>query len=91
MLDVHGSDREWMGEAVCASADPEAWFPPKGSSTREAKRICRGGRGISPCPVRSECLSYALRHDERFGVWGGLSDRERSALVKKSKNRAAPS
>ncbi len=54
--------------ALCAQTDPEAFFPEKGGSTREAKRICLG------CEVRSECLEYALRHDERFGIWGGLSE-----------------
>jgi len=64
-------DRTWMLEARCLDADPEAFFPEKGGSTREAKRIC------AACPVRDECLDYALRHDERFGIWGGLSERER--------------
>ena len=58
---------------VCADR-PEAFFPEKGGSTREAKKICTG------CEVRSECLSYALAHDERFGIWGGLSERERRRL-----------
>ncbi len=61
----------WMLEAKCLDADPEAFFPEKGGSTREAKRIC----GV--CPVRGECLDYALSNDERFGIWGGLSERER--------------
>ncbi len=64
-------DRAWMLEARCLDADPEAFFPEKGGSTREAKRIC------AACPVRVECLDYALRNDERFGIWGGLSERER--------------
>ncbi len=64
-------ERAWMLDARCLDADPEAFFPEKGGSTREAKRICAG------CPVRAECLEYALEHDERFGIWGGLSERER--------------
>jgi WhiB family redox-sensing transcriptional regulator len=63
-----------MAEALCAQADPEAWFPDKGESTRLAKAICAG------CPVRVPCLAYALDHNERFGVWGGLSERERREL-----------
>ncbi len=62
---------DWMLEARCLDADPEAFFPEKGGSTREAKRIC------AACPVREECLEYALENDERFGIWGGLSERER--------------
>ncbi len=70
-LNADVSEREWMLEAKCLDADPEAFFPEKGGSTREAKRIC------AVCPVREECLEYALANDERFGIWGGLSERER--------------
>lgn len=64
----------WQEQSLCAQTDPEAFFPEKGGSTREAKRICVG------CEVKSECLGYALAHDERFGIWGGLSERERRRL-----------
>jgi len=66
-----GGDAAWRLDALCAETDPEAFFPEKGGSTREAKRVCSG------CEVRSECLEYALANDERFGIWGGLSERER--------------
>jgi WhiB family redox-sensing transcriptional regulator len=65
---------QWQDRALCAQTDPEAFFPEKGGSTREAKKICLG------CEVRNECLDYALAHDERFGIWGGLSERERRRL-----------
>jgi WhiB family transcriptional regulator, redox-sensing transcriptional regulator len=65
---------QWQDRALCAQTDPEAFFPEKGGSTREAKKICLG------CEVRAECLEYALAHDERFGIWGGLSERERRRL-----------
>ena len=64
----------WQDRALCSQTDPEAFFPEKGGSTREAKRICVG------CQVRAECLEYALVNDERFGIWGGLSERERQRL-----------
>ena len=64
----------WQERALCAQTDPEAFFPEKGGSTREAKKVCTG------CDVRMECLEYALEHDERFGIWGGLSERERRKL-----------
>lgn len=67
---------QWQDRALCAQTDPEAFFPEKGGSTREAKRICLG------CEVRDECLEYALANDERFGIWGGLSERERRRLKK---------
>jgi WhiB family redox-sensing transcriptional regulator len=70
-------EQDWQEQALCAQTDPEAFFPEKGGSTREAKRICRA------CGVRDECLEYALEHDERFGIWGGLSERERRRLKKR--------
>ena len=68
----------WQERALCAQTDPEAFFPEKGGSTREAKRICVG------CEVRPECLEFALSHDERFGIWGGLSERERRRLKREA-------
>ena len=68
----------WQDQALCAQTDPEAFFPEKGGSTREAKRVCRS------CEVRAECLEYALEHDERFGIWGGMSERERRRLKREA-------
>ena len=71
-------EQSWQDRALCAQTDPEAFFPEKGGSTREAKRVCRS------CEVRAECLDYALAHDERFGIWGGLSERERRRLKRQA-------
>jgi hypothetical protein len=49
-------------------------FPEKGGSTASAKKVCFS------CEVRQTCLEYALEHDERFGIWGGLSERQRRRL-----------
>ena len=68
----------WQRDALCSQTDPEAFFPEKGGSTREAKRVCQS------CDVRQECLEYALAHDERFGIWGGLSERERRRLKRRA-------
>lgn len=68
----------WQADALCAQTDPEAFFPEKGGSTRDAKRIC------DACEVRQQCLDYALENDERFGIWGGLSERERRKLRKRA-------
>ena len=64
----------WQTDALCAQTDPEAFFPEKGGSTRDAKKIC------TTCEVKAQCLEYALQNDERFGIWGGLSERERRRL-----------
>jgi WhiB family redox-sensing transcriptional regulator len=69
----------WTERAVCAQTDPEKFFPKKGNSTRDAKGVCGG------CPVRIQCLQYALDHDERFGVWGGCSERERREMKRQQK------
>jgi WhiB family redox-sensing transcriptional regulator len=68
----------WQDRALCAQTDPEAFFPEKGGSTREAKKVCRS------CEVRAECLEYALKHEERFGIWGGLSERERRQMKREA-------
>ena len=73
-VDGSSSEEAWRLNALCAETDPEAFFPEKGGSTREAKRVCSG------CEVRAECLEFALANDERFGIWGGLSERERRRL-----------
>lgn len=78
LFELGEPEQEWQERALCAQTDPEAFFPEKGGSTREAKRICAG------CEVRSECLEYALEHDERFGIWGGLSERERRRLKRRA-------
>lgn len=68
----------WQTDSLCAQTDPEAFFPEKGGSTRDAKKIC------TSCEVRNQCLEYALQNDERFGIWGGLSERERRKLRKRA-------
>jgi WhiB family redox-sensing transcriptional regulator len=78
LLDAQDVELSWQERALCAQTDPEAFFPEKGGSTREAKKVCLG------CDVRGECLEYALAHDERFGIWGGLSERERRRLKKEA-------
>jgi WhiB family redox-sensing transcriptional regulator len=78
-VDLFGTAQDelsWQERALCAQTDPEAFFPEKGGSTRDAKKVCVG------CEVRGECLEYALEHDERFGIWGGLSERERRKFKK---------
>ena len=65
------SDRGWQSKANCMGVDPDLFFPERGASTKEAKEVCRG------CVVKDECLEFALRNSEKFGIWGGMSERER--------------
>jgi WhiB family redox-sensing transcriptional regulator len=75
------STLDFLAEGLCAQTDPEAFYPEFGHSPIPGKRVCRA------CPVRAECLEYALTHDERFGVWGGLTAQERAKL---RRHRALP-
>ncbi len=72
--DSYEDERSWQRLANCLGVDPDLFFPERGVSTREAKEVCRG------CVVRSDCLDYALANGEKFGIWGGLSERERRTV-----------
>ena len=71
---------DFMKYGLCAQTDPEAFFPEKGGSTRDAKKVC------GACAYQAACLDYALENGERFGIWGGLSERERRRLKGKSQD-----
>ncbi len=64
----------WKLQANCSGVDPDLFFPERGASTKEAKSVCR------ECAVKRECLEYAIRHGEKFGIWGGMSERERRRI-----------
>lgn len=70
LVDDPTGAEDWREAALCAQTDPALFFPDKGGSAREAKRLC------ATCPVRIQCLESALDNDERHGIWGGLSERE---------------
>jgi len=67
-------DTDWKDHSNCLGVDPDLFFPERGASTREAKEVCRG------CVVRDDCLEYALLNGEKFGIWGGMSERERRRI-----------
>ncbi|HVM40142.1 MAG TPA: WhiB family transcriptional regulator [Acidimicrobiia bacterium] len=71
---IGGVAAEPLEGAVCKGMDLDLFFPERGAPTEEAKAICRG------CPARFECLRGALERRERFGIWGGVSERERRVL-----------
>jgi WhiB family redox-sensing transcriptional regulator len=78
----------WTESALCAQADPDAWFPDKGGSTTIARLIC------GACPVRAQCLDYALSGADTWGgistgIWGGTTPRERAAVRRARKAAAA--
>ena len=68
----------WTADANCTQSDPEVFFPERGQSSQDAKKICRD------CPVTKECLEYAVTEPrQRYGVWGGLTETERGEFMRK--------
>ena len=73
----------WQEQARCRGVDGDVFFPERGESSRPAKRIC------AECPVRLECLNAALRRGEQYGVWGGMTQRERRRLLRTIRRQVA--
>lgn len=71
VFEIEPEEMAWQNYANCLGVDPDLFFPERGASTREAKEVCRG------CVVQDECLEFALNNGEKFGIWGGKSERER--------------
>lgn len=69
-------ENAWFERAVCRGQDPDFFHPTNGQDTSKQKAFC------SVCPVRKECGDYALRHRLDYGVWGGMSERERRHLLR---------
>lgn len=65
---------EWAKQAECRHLNPDLFFPERGEPVTAAKAVCAG------CPVRAECLDYALANGEKHGIWGGTSERERRRM-----------
>ena len=75
---VNGAnDAKWVDWALCAQTDPESFYPERGASHREAKRVC------DMCPVRPDCLDWAIEHNESEGIWGGMSAKERAREIQR--------
>ena len=72
-------DQTWAVQAACAGSDPDTLFV-RGSAQRQVRQVCLA------CPVRIECLADALSSSTMFGVWGGLTERERRALMRRYPN-----
>jgi WhiB family redox-sensing transcriptional regulator len=77
--------RGWTAQALCFGADPEDFFPPGDAPATEAQDIC------AACPVRGQCLAYAVTAGEPFGIWGGLDPQQRHTLRKRLERRGPSS
>ncbi len=82
-LPLLGNRPAWRDSGACVGIDAELFFPERGAPVGPAKRVCRA------CAVRRDCLEHALAHGEKFGIWGGLSERERRRI--RSRRRLAAS
>ncbi|MFZ0493984.1 MAG: WhiB family transcriptional regulator [Acidimicrobiia bacterium] len=71
-------ERRWEAEAACRGMDPSIFFPLNEDDALEAVAVCRA------CPVRDECLSWALDTRERFGVWGGTTEKQRRSMLRRT-------
>jgi WhiB family transcriptional regulator, redox-sensing transcriptional regulator len=65
------TDQDWRAQGLCSGTDPDLFFAVGAIEHKQAKRICRG------CPVRQDCLAYAMDSPVDHGIWGGLTERER--------------
>lgn len=74
-----GWNADWTAVAACRGSDPDSLFV-QGAAQNRAKNICMG------CSVRTECLADALDNRVEFGVWGGMTERERRALLRRRPN-----
>ena len=78
-----GAERDWRGLGECSTgSNPDIWFSTAGKNLREAKRLC--GR----CPVRKQCLAFALEESVAHGVWGGMSESERRSLPRNKRRES---
>lgn len=78
------SEPNFVG-AACAGLPAGSFFPERGTAqitARDAKAVCNGTGSVPVCPVKQTCLEYALERKERFGIWGGMSERERAKVAK---------
>ncbi|WP_433801191.1 WhiB family transcriptional regulator [Actinomycetospora sp. CA-084318] len=75
-MDDEAGTTNWRHEARCRHEDPDTLFV-QGAQQRDVREVCRA------CPVRTECLAHALDNRIKFGVWGGMTERERRALLKR--------
>lgn len=76
-------NRDWIQKAACLGSYDPRFFPKRGDSNKEVKAIC-----YNECDVREECLEWALSRSERFGIWGGTSERDRQAIRKRRNAQA---
>jgi WhiB family redox-sensing transcriptional regulator len=77
------ADTSWMSHGNCAHRDPAMFFPSDGVGVEIARKACEG------CPVKTQCLEYAIAERIDHGVWGGCSERERRRIIRSRATKRA--
>jgi WhiB family redox-sensing transcriptional regulator len=75
---VLADERPWAAYGTCRGVDPDLFFPGPEGDVGEATKICSG------CPVQTECADWALNMQLTYGIWGGLTERDRRRLLRRS-------
>jgi WhiB family transcriptional regulator, redox-sensing transcriptional regulator len=86
-MTVTGDGENWRSSGACRSADPDLFFPISGKGPGD-RQVARAKMICARCPVRQECLEFAMSHDQTYGIWGGttVEDRQRD---RRRRRRAA--
>lgn len=74
VCDIVSGRQDWMNDAACRGMPTDLFFPQRGEPLNQIRAVCAG------CRVAAECLEYALTNTDKFGVWGGKSEKERRKL-----------
>ena len=77
------ADTTWMSHGNCAHRDPSMFFPSDGVGVEISRKACEG------CPVKTQCLEYAIAERIDHGVWGGCSERERRRIIRSRQTKTA--
>lgn len=83
MSELQVVDLDWRQLGNCRGISPALFYPERGEPTNQAKAIC------AACDVRVECLEWALTRGERYGIWGGMSERERRRVRRARRQQTA--
>jgi len=82
-LNFPEAELDWQTDAACTNLPLEVFYPERGVVSAVARRVC------SSCEVRTACLEYALKHHEKYGIWGGLGETDRRALKRQRRSVSA--
>jgi WhiB family redox-sensing transcriptional regulator len=89
-MSVTDERTDWRKQGACLSADPDLFFPISSRGV-SATQIDRAKRVCASCPVREQCLDFALSTQQQFGIWGGATEDERKRLTRRARRQLSRS